>query len=136
MLEWIEVHRHWLTALAGASMAVFVISLVVGPMIVLRIPADYFAHDQRPESWLDRRHPAIHWTLRLVKNIAAIVLLLGGLAMLALPGQGLLTLLAGFMLLDAPGKYRLEKWLIGRPWLHRPINYLRHRRGRLPLLVN
>lgn len=56
--------------------------------------------------------------------------MLAGLAMLALPGQGLLTLLLGFLMIDLPGKYRFEKWLVRRRWVHRPINWMRRSRGR------
>jgi hypothetical protein len=59
--------------------------------------------------------------------------MLAGVAMLVLPGQGLLTLLMGFLLVDFPGKYRLERWLFARPIVRRPINWLRHRAGRVPL---
>ena len=55
--------------------------------------------------------------------------------MLVLPGQGLLTLLVGFLLVDAPGKYRLERWLVSRKAVLRPINWLRRRKGRQPLIT-
>ena len=38
--------------------------------------------------------------------------MLVGVAMLALPGQGLLTMLVGIMLMNFPGKFRLEQALI------------------------
>jgi hypothetical protein len=50
--------------------------------------------------------------------------------MLVLPGQGLITLFVGFFLIDFPGKYRFEKWLIRRKAVHRPINWLRRKSGR------
>jgi hypothetical protein len=47
----------------------------------------------------------------------------------------LLTLLVGVFLLDFPGKYAFEKWLVGRPGVLRMINWLRRRRGRPPLAI-
>ena len=64
---------------------------------------------------------------------AAVVLVLAGLIMLVVPGQGLLTLAVGLVLVDFPGKYRLERWLVTRPPVWRAINWLRKRAGREPL---
>ena len=47
--------------------------------------------------------------------------------MLVLPGQGLLTLAAGLMIMNYPGKYALERWLITRPYVLPAINKLRSR---------
>jgi hypothetical protein len=59
-----------------------------------------------------------------------------GIAMLVLPGQGLLTILIGFLMLDFPGKYRVEKWLVSRRRLLGAINWLRRRAGRVPLRIS
>jgi hypothetical protein len=69
----------------------------------------------------------------VAKNLLGILLALAGLVMLVVPGQGLLTLVAGLMLVDFPGKYRLERWLATRPPVWRSINWLRRRAGREPL---
>jgi hypothetical protein len=55
--------------------------------------------------------------------------------MLFLPGQGLLTMLIGLMLIWFPGKYRLEKWLVHQPGILKGINWFRGKRGNLPLRV-
>jgi hypothetical protein len=57
------------------------------------------------------------------------VLVVAGLVMLVVPGQGLLTIVVGLMLLDFPGKYRLERWLATRPKVWQSINWLRRRAG-------
>ena len=46
-----------------------------------------------------------------------------------------LALAASMMLLTIPGKYRFEKWLVGRRFVLRPINWLRRRAHREPLRV-
>jgi UPF0716 family protein affecting phage T7 exclusion len=53
------------------------------------------------------------------------VLLLAGVAMLILPGQGLLTLAIGLGLMNLPGKRSLIRHLIGRPRVLRTINQFR-----------
>jgi hypothetical protein len=51
------------------------------------------------------------------------------LALPGVPGQGMLTVLIGFVLIDLPGKRRLERKLVGRPRILRAINRLRKRFG-------
>lgn len=137
MLDWIQDNQTavvWLTALTILS---WVGSLVLVPIIVVRIPADYFAHRKRsvaPTLWADR-HPALRVGLRVVRNVAGAVLVLVGLALLVLPGQGILTVLLGLLMLDIPGKYRVERWLISRPKVLRAVNWLRRRASRPPLRV-
>jgi hypothetical protein len=133
--QWIEAHEAWLYALAGVSVVVFVASLLLAPVIVARIPADYFAGPTRPPSVFAHQPLAVRLCLRLAKNVLGVILLIGGAAMLVLPGQGLLTILVGFILVDLPGKYRLEKWIISRRWMQRTINWLRRRAGRDPLVL-
>jgi len=135
MFDWIKDHGTLVAALGAASVLVLIASVILAPALVVRIPADYFTHARRPSGWLARQRPALQLLLRLGKNVLGGVLLLAGIAMLALPGQGLLTMLLGFFLLDGPGKYRFEKWLVRRRWVHRSINWLRVRRGRELLQV-
>ncbi len=47
--------------------------------------------------------------------------------MLFLPGQGLLTILAGILILDFPGKYKLEHYLISKPVVLDSLNWIRRR---------
>jgi hypothetical protein len=133
MTAWIEQHSLLLTALGVASVAVFVVSLIAMPIIVGLIPEDYFAHDRRPPGRWACRHPAIRAVVWAIRNSLGVALMAAGLAMLLTPGQGLLTLLVGFMLVNFPGKYRIEKWLISRRHLLRLMNWMRRRKRRPPL---
>jgi hypothetical protein len=69
------------------------------------------------------------------KNFFGAALILAGVALLLLPGLGTLTLVVGFLLLDVPGQYETEKWLIARGLLW-PTNWLRRRAGSPPLQVS
>lgn len=133
MIDWIKANDALFWWLAAASVVTFVGSLVVVPVLVSRIPADYFAHPRRPRAAMDARPAWARIALRIGKNVLGVLLMFGGLAMLVLPGQGLLTLLIGFMLVDLPGKYRFERWLVSRPRIASGINWLRLRAGREPL---
>ena len=74
--------------------------------------------------------------LLAAKNLLGYLLIVVGIAMLLLPGQGVLTMLLGFIMVDLPGKYRFEQWLVARPLVLRSINMLRRRAGREPLILD
>ncbi len=134
MLDWIRDHDTLLWWLTAASVVMFFGSLIAMPFLAARIPADYFAQKERPPSKWTGHHPALRIVLLIGKNLLGVVLILAGLAMLVMPGQGLLAMLIGLLLLDLPGKYRFEKWLIARPRIRAGINWLRQRAGKPPLV--
>lgn len=41
----------------------------------------------------------------------------------------------GMILIDLPGKYALERWLITRRPVRKSVNWLRHRANRAPLVT-
>ncbi len=120
--------------LGGLSALTFVATLVAIPWLVVRIPADYFSHQRREKTLWANRHPVIRAMLLVLKNLLGLTLVLAGVAMLVLPGQGLLTILIGMMLCNFPGKYRFEGWLISRPPVAKAVNWLRHKSGRPPIV--
>lgn len=136
MLEWIDKNEAILWSLAAASLVTFIVSVLAVPHVVVSIRPEYFAQDRRPPSRWHNAHPVIRMLLQIGRNALGVVFILGGIAMLALPGQGLLTILVGVMLIDFPRKYQFEKWLLRRRPILRAINWLRRRRGRPPLQVN
>ncbi len=113
----------------------FVATLLIVPWVLVRLPSDYFVRDTRIPLDLPKRHPSIRITLLVLKNLLGAVLLLGGIAMLVLPGQGLLTMLLGLSLLDFPGKFRLERAFIRRKAVHRAVNWIRRKGGREPMVI-
>lgn len=70
---------------------------------------------------------------RVLRNVLGVVLVLLGIAMLLLPGQGLITLLVGVLLVDFPGKQRLVQRILGRPKVLSVVNKLRARHGAPPM---
>jgi hypothetical protein len=136
MLDWIKIDEITVWYLAAFSIVSFIATLVLVPFLVVRIPADYFAEKKRHrwEPWA-HEHPFIRWSLLLAKNILGYLFIVLGIAMLVLPGQGILTILIGIMFINFPGKYRLERWAVTRPPVLRAINNLRRNAGRQPLTV-
>jgi len=117
-------------------LATFLISLAIVSFIMINIPVDYFRKDRPRELWSDR-HPAIRFLGIFVKNFLGVVLVVLGILMSipGVPGQGILTILLGIMLLDFPGKRDLEYSLVSRPPVLKAINRLRHRFGREGLVL-
>jgi multisubunit Na+/H+ antiporter MnhG subunit len=123
-----------LTLLLIGSALLFVLSLIGLPLVLTRMPADFFSRPERRRLALaDRKRPIWFMVLIVARNILGAVLLVLGVLMLFLPGQGLLAIFAALFLLDFPGKRRLQRWIISRPAVHRPVNALRRRAGRAPL---
>lgn len=134
--DWLEAWEPLLWWLGAASALMFIASLAVVPWLAARIPVDYFAHAKRHPTAPSKMHPAARLLLLALKNLLGLVLLLLGLVMLLTPGQGVLTILLGVSLLNFPGKYRAERWLVSRPSVLRTLNWLRDRRGLPPLQVH
>jgi hypothetical protein len=123
----------WQSVLLGVLLflVTFTISLAIVSFILVKIPADYFHSDHPRDLWSDR-HPAVRLLGLVAKNVLGVVLVVLGilLSIPGVPGQGLLTILLGIMLLDFPGKRRLEYKLVSRPQILKTINKLRHRFGK------
>ena len=119
----------------AVSAVTFVATLIAVPWLLIRLPSDYFMREQRMPSKLHGTHPAIRVLLLVLKNLIGVILLAGGIAMLVLPGQGLLTMLLGISLIDFPGKYTLERKLVQRKTIQRAINWIRRKGGREPIIV-
>jgi hypothetical protein len=123
-----------LSALVIVSIAGFVGSLIAIPLILVRLPPHYF-DERHPRTWMENHHPALRMIGHVLKNAIGVILLIAGLAMLVLPGQGILTMLIGISLIDFPGKRQLERKLIGQPAVLHTINKVREKFGRPPLTV-
>ena len=75
-------------------------------------------------------------TLLIGKNVLGIILVAGGVIMLFIPGQGLLTIAMGMLLMDYPGKFRLERRIARNEKVLNGLNWLRTHANALPLQIN
>jgi hypothetical protein len=141
--------KQWLSELLGLwtwqgvliAAAIFVVtfafSLSLVSLVLVKLPADYFSASSERRFWDDRAQWAR--TLGMVgKNLLGAFLVLLGivLSLPGIPGQGILTILIGVMLLDFPGKRDLERKLVSRPKVRGGIDRLRHRFGKPPLVLD
>lgn len=130
ILDWLRQHNLALVVLGIISIFTFIGTLILMPILVVRLPIDYFAHPgRRRKPWMSVN--AIFRILLLIgKNILGIVFVCAGIVMLVLPGQGILTILIGLTLIDFPGKFTFERWLVTRPAVLKSVNWLRQKAGR------
>jgi archaellum biogenesis protein FlaJ (TadC family) len=115
------------------SIFMFLSTLLFIPMIVIRLPEDYFV--QKKHSIWDGNGPLRFWHVIwvLARNLLGLMLIILGVMMLVLPGQGVLTILLGIIVMDFPGKFTLERRLVRRPGLFKALNWLRERAHHPPL---
>jgi hypothetical protein len=109
----------WLAS-SVASVLLLVGSILLVPLVIRRLPVDHFlAKERAPRTW--RRV--------LAMNLGGWLLIVAGLLMLVLPGQGLLAILLGLQCVDLPGKRGLGLALLRRRAVRRAVDWVRTRRG-------
>ena len=135
LVNWAETNQALLWWVGSASALALVVTLIAVVVIVIRMPPDYFADRGHHRMTLFRSHPALALAVSIARNTLGVVFLAAGLAMLVLPGQGLLTIFVALVLLQFPGKLRLERWLVAKPAVRRPLDGIRRKAGRPPLVV-
>lgn len=112
-------------------------SLAVVSFVLVKLPANYF-HSSHAREFLTGKNAAYRWAGIVAKNLLGIVLIVFGVVMSlpGVPGQGVLTILLGLMLVDFPGKRELESRIVGQPRVQSSINKLRARFDKPPLIVD
>lgn len=135
MLEFFNTHEaffFWLTLIGFVGL---IGSLLVVPWILIKIPSDYFYADKRKKCHWGHCPTIIRSLLLIIKNILGVMLVLSGIIMLFIPGQGMLTMIAGIVLMDFPYKYKMMRKIIKNSKILRFINRLRKKANQEPLKV-
>lgn len=120
-----EIPRWLQVAVVAASAAMFVGSALAIPWLLVRVPADYFARPHAPRAL----------GVRVLRSLVGAALVVVGVAMLVLPGQGMLTILVGVGVLDLPWKRRLVRRVLSMPTVKGAVDRMRANAGRPPLDV-
>ena len=135
MLEWFynnEVLVWWLLAISSVSLLG---TLIVVPLILVRLPAGYLLRsDRQGAPWMSRNQ-YLRVPIFLARNLLGAILVLAGILMLVLPGQGVLTIIIGLVLMEFPGKYHAERWVMNRPSVLTAINWIRVKASKPKLLA-
>tara|TARA_B100000965_G_scaffold179691_1_gene149856 strand:- start:598 stop:1053 length:456 start_codon:yes stop_codon:yes gene_type:complete len=126
-------YKNFILWLGSISFLVFIFSLISIKWLVALIPNDYFIEDKRNK--YQSSYPLTWLISIIIKNIVGYILIIGGILMLVLPGQGLFTIIIGLMLSNYPGKYFIERKFIAIPSVLKTINWLRKKSNKPPLKV-
>lgn len=142
MIEWLTgmlSAMTWRGVLTGGGLFLltFTLNLAIVAFVLVKLPPTYFQISHAREFWTDRHH-LVRWSGLILKNLVGVVMILLGMVMSlpGVPGQGLLTILLGLVMMDIPGKRPLETKLIQRPQVLNAINRLRARFNKPPLILD
>lgn len=104
---------------------------------MVKVPANYFNEHYRRD-FMPGNPGAVRWGAVIAKNIAGVLLILLGiiLSLPGIPGQGILTILLGLIMIDLPGKRPLESRIIKRPAVPAAVNRLRQKYGKPALIMD
>ena len=134
-MDFIHDHENVFLWLTLGSFIGFIASILLIPWIVTKIPSDYFTHPKRQKYLWCNQPKIVRFVFILLKNILGVIFIIGGISMLLLPGQGILTILIGLIIMDFPYKYKVEIWIIKHPFVLRTMNKLRSKVKQPPLVV-
>jgi hypothetical protein len=134
---WFNITPGQIALGAGLFIASLAFSFGSIVLVMVKIPENYFSshytHDFMPgSSW------AVRWGAVIAKNVFGALLIVLGiiLSLPGVPGQGLITILLGLIMLDIPGKRPIEARIIKRPSVLSAINKLRSRYHKAPLVMD
>ncbi len=134
LLEYTNTYKNFIFWISLVSLTIFIISILSIRWLVLLIPENYF---KEKKNSIFKEEYFFYWiAFKFIKNSLGYLLIIGGILMLVLPGQGILTIFIGMILSDYPGKYHIEKKIIQSSIILRTINSIRKKSGKKSLKFN
>ena len=137
IISWSSMNSDLLFLLGSLSIFILIISVFMMVLIISFLPEDYFKSENRNliSSIQNSRDPLLKLLVLITKNFFGVLLLLSGILMLVLPGQGILTIITGLVFMDYPGKYKFERKLLRQKGVINSINWIRSRLSKPSLKV-
>ena len=137
IISWSSMNSDLLFLLGSLSIFILIISVFMMVLIISFLPEDYFKSENRNliSSVQNSRYPLLKLLVLITKNFFGVLLLLSGILMLVLPGQGILTIITGLVFIDYPGKYKFERQLLRQKGVINSINWIRSRLSKPSLKV-
>ena len=142
MIKWLTDYWESLTWTGIlTAVGIFLLSLIISfaalAIVAVKLPRNYFSSHYRRDFMPGSRW-LVRWGATIGKNILGVFLIALGivLSLPGIPGQGILTILIGLIMLDIPGKRPLECRIIKWPKVLSAINALRKRFDKQPLEVD
>ena len=118
LIQSVPANESLLLVLGIISVLFFIITLTVIPWLILQIPEDYFTEEKRHPLLNEMHHPVVKIILLILKNLA-----------------GAFFLLLGIVLIDFPGKYKLQRWFVQHKSILHSVNWLRKKGNRPPIQI-
>jgi type IV secretory pathway VirB6-like protein len=110
---------------------VSVIYFIVISYIITQMDKRYFIR-QKKDDVLAKKTPKklsinniLGYMIKAAKIIIGVFLLMCGILMLVLPGQGIITMIIGLSLIPFPGKDKFEQSLLARKSVRSSLNWIR-----------
>ena len=125
---------HLLELLGILSVMTFIGSLVIVPWLILRMSPEYFIRHRLDVIERHQLHPVLAIIIFFLRNAVGFGLLAAGMAMLIMPGQGILTMLIGLSFMDFPGKHRLLEKMVQVRIVQQSLNWIRRKGGKEDLV--
>ena len=137
IISWSSMNSDLLFLLGSLSIFILIISVFMMVLIISFLPEDYFKSENRNliSSVQNSHYPLLKLLVLITKNFFGVLLLLSGILMLVLPGQGILTIITGLVFIDYPGKYKFERKLLRQKGLINSINWIRSRLSKPSLKI-
>jgi len=133
-MDWLKAHSGLMWILSVISLVVFLGTLAIIPYFIVRIPEDYLIREKIEESGATKKR-AIRFLCLILKNLLGVLLVITGFFMFFIPGQGVITMLIGIMLMNFPGKRSLATAIVRQPAIFKSLNWTRSKALRPPLIL-
>lgn len=122
MVEWLAI----------ISLVTFFLSLIIITLVISKLSVTCFLNiSPKPR---ENEYSLLRFVMLLLRNFLGALLLLAGILMLFLPGQGIITILISLLLLSFPGKYKLLNYLIHKPAVQRSLDWIRKKNHTEPFI--
>ena len=121
--DWISDNYRVIQWVGLVSFLLFFLSLFILRYVIVRLPDDYFVIDS-PDS---NKHSGnlIDLALRVAKNLFGFLLIICGIILLVIPGQGLVTIVLGAWIIDLPWIIKIKRKFVYSRFVKRALNWIR-----------
>ena len=141
----------YLTNTFGANFIFLIIVLTTTASVAYFVVITYFITQMDKQYFVRRKtsdnslraaphatsmNRSIAGVVKIAKIILGVALLICGIVMLVLPGQGLITMLIGLSLLPFPGKDKLEQRILVRQSVRSSLNWIRLKAKKEPFIFD
>jgi len=125
--DWLSDNYHIIQRLGVASVLLFFLSLFILKYIIIKLPHDYFLNNLTNLQNSTKARKNLF--LRMFKNFSGLLLIISGIILLFMPGQGLLTIALGVCMIDFPWVQGVKRRFICSIPVRKTLNWVRFKKG-------